>query len=394
MYSTTTIYKNFENASSNTSTRKTCPPAEFDSNMLQVYYTEIVCLSVIFTLATIGNMCVLLVLFRRRSKPNRMHLFILHLSLSDLIVAFFQVLPELIERLICGFHASVAMCKFIKYMQILGMYGSTYVLICTAFDRFFAIRYPMRSLRWSRGFVHYTVIGAWVVSALLSIPQIFVFDLEQDKSCMTRMSKKWSRIYTTWFFFMILVIPTLLLSYFYGMIAKTVLKNAKIKKQIQKNPKREQMNTSKGGKTKSEFTPRASGIGVISRAKLKTVKMTLVIVITFVICWAPFYTARMINEWWPAQNFENDNPTGANVIFLLGSFNSCTNPWIYLCFSGTLLKELKRQYCCFKQDKKANGRFLLQPITSEHNTMHSYVTNESNHVNNQVLTKQTTFADN
>ena len=43
-----------------------------------------------------------------------------------------------------------------------------------------------------------------------------------------------------------------------------------------------------------------------------------------------------------------DKQTGANIIFLLGSFNSCTNPWIYLCFSGTLLKELRRQYCCFK----------------------------------------------
>ena len=62
------------------------------------------------------------------------------------------------------------------------------------------------------------------------------------------------------------------------------------------------ISTQRGGKTIKEFTPRASGVGVISRAKMKTVKMTLVIVITFVICWAPFYTARMMNEWWPEKN--------------------------------------------------------------------------------------------
>ena len=51
----TTVYERFENVIANTSNVTTCPPANFDSNMLQVYYTEIVCLAVIFTLATVRN---------------------------------------------------------------------------------------------------------------------------------------------------------------------------------------------------------------------------------------------------------------------------------------------------------------------------------------------------
>lgn len=42
------------------------------------------------------------------------------------------------------------------------------------------------------------------------------------------------------------VIPTILLSYFYGMIAKTVLENAKIKKRMQKNPTNGQISATKG----------------------------------------------------------------------------------------------------------------------------------------------------
>lgn len=56
---------------------------------------EIAVLAVIFVVAVLGNSSVLLAaLHRTPRKTSRMHLFIRHLSLADLAVAFFQVLPQ------------------------------------------------------------------------------------------------------------------------------------------------------------------------------------------------------------------------------------------------------------------------------------------------------------
>lgn len=60
----------------------------------------------------IGNLCVILAVWRRRAKHTRMHLFIVHLAVADIIVALFEVLPELLIRLQCGFWASDFLCRY------------------------------------------------------------------------------------------------------------------------------------------------------------------------------------------------------------------------------------------------------------------------------------------
>ena len=57
---------------------------------------EIFVSGLIFACAVIGNSIVLFVLGTRRKKLSRMNLMIAHLSVADLFVAFFNVLPQLI----------------------------------------------------------------------------------------------------------------------------------------------------------------------------------------------------------------------------------------------------------------------------------------------------------
>ncbi len=65
-----------------------------------------------------------------------MYFFILHLSMADLITAFFTLIPEVAWTLTYPeFHGSVIMCKLVKFVQMLGPYLSSYTLIMTAIDR-------------------------------------------------------------------------------------------------------------------------------------------------------------------------------------------------------------------------------------------------------------------
>ena len=67
-----------------------------------------------------------------------MYYFILHLSLADLLTAFFTLLPEVLWTITLPefFLEGDLMCRAVKYMQMVGPYLSSYVLIMTAIDRY------------------------------------------------------------------------------------------------------------------------------------------------------------------------------------------------------------------------------------------------------------------
>uniref|UniRef100_A0A8C8S9B5 Arginine vasopressin receptor 1B n=1 Tax=Pelusios castaneus TaxID=367368 RepID=A0A8C8S9B5_9SAUR len=119
---------------------------------------------------------------------------------------------------------------------------------------------------------------------------------------------------------------------------------------------------------------RVSSVRTISRAKIRTVKMTFVIVLAYVACWAPFFSVQMWSVW-------DENPVSSwdmhslstNVAFaitmLLGSLSSCCNPWIYMFFSGHLLHDGLRYFSCCGSLRSglkrqiSNGR-IRQPMDS------------------------------
>ena len=52
------------------------------------------------------------------------------------------------------------------------MYGTTFILLGAAFDRYRAICYPMQSFRASRKRAHISVAVLWLLSAILALPQV------------------------------------------------------------------------------------------------------------------------------------------------------------------------------------------------------------------------------
>jgi hypothetical protein len=61
---------------------------------------EVIVLIIIFVITLIGNTLVLLAIYLRRysgkrQRLTRMHFFVMHLSVADLLTAFLNVLPQL-----------------------------------------------------------------------------------------------------------------------------------------------------------------------------------------------------------------------------------------------------------------------------------------------------------
>ncbi|KAK9525627.1 hypothetical protein VZT92_016314 [Zoarces viviparus] len=271
-------------------------------------------LGLVFVLATCGNLFFLGRLWKRRKGNTKTQLFLLHLCLADLVVAFFQVLPQFLMEITHRFRGTDFLCRSVKYLQVVGMFASTYMIVAMTIDRYHAVCKPMVSFL-KGSFRRYLSIGAaWLISLAFSAAQISIFSLQEVGEnlyeCWATFIEPWgSRIYITWITLSVFVLPAVIVLYCQMRICTTIYFNMK-RKALQ------------AGRARTKG---------VSNAMLKTVKMTFVIIMTYTVCWSPFFIVQLWSAWSPSSA-PTQGPVFA-IIMLLASLNSCTNPWIYLYYT-------------------------------------------------------------
>ncbi|XP_068275530.1 vasopressin V1b receptor [Nyctibius grandis] len=323
---------------------------------------EVGVLATILAIATVGNVGVLLAMYRLRKKMSRMHLFILHLGLTDLGVALFQVLPQLIWEVTYRFLGPDLLCRAIKYLQVLSMFASTYMLIVMTLDRYMAVCHPLHTLQQPSRHAYVMIGATWLLSCLLSLPQIFIFSLREVRQgsgvldCWADFRYPWgARAYITWTTLCIFILPVGILTICYSLICYEICKNLKGKTQsgapgtggpvVAAPPA--PSSSEKRGQCPGGQPSRVSSVRTISRAKIRTVKMTFVIVVAYVACWAPFFSMQMWSVWDEDAPDDESTNVAFTITMLLASLSSCCNPWIYMFFSGHLLQDAARCLSCW-----------------------------------------------
>ncbi|KAK3556281.1 hypothetical protein QTP70_007058 [Hemibagrus guttatus] len=250
---------------------------------------EIALLGVIFLSATTLNLGLLLVLVKRRESMSRMRVFVLHLCLADLTVALFQVCPQLLWDITDRFVGPDLVCRLVKYLQVVGMFASTYMIVVMTLDRYQAVCNPMGTLQRKRARWNLPVCMAWAVSLVGALPQIFIFSRVQVAAevfdCWAQFVQPWGlKAYVTWTTLVIFALPILTVIVCQVCICRAV---------------RVRLHTN----THHEGCTNASRVPGLSKARVKTVKMTVVIVLVYVVCWAPFFTVQLWSVW------DDDAPT-------------------------------------------------------------------------------------
>lgn len=266
---------------------------------------EIAVLAVTFAVAVVGNGSVLLALRRTPRKASRMHLFIRHLSLADLVVAFFQVLPQLCWEVTHRFHGPDGLCRVVKHLQVFGMFASAYMLVAMTADRYIAVCHPLKTLQQPTKRSYGMIAAAWALSLLLSTPQYFIFSLSEVElgsqvyDCWAHFIMPWGpRAYITWITGGIFVAPVLILVTCYSFICYHIWRNVRGKTRPGEEAGGGRRAAGGGAQQGLLLAPCVvSSVKTISRAKIRTVKMTFVIVSAYVVCWAPFFTIQMWSVW-------------------------------------------------------------------------------------------------
>lgn len=88
---------------------------------------EQIVLASIFIAALIGNALVLMIMLgKRHRRITRMAFFILYLTIADLLVAFFSVLPMLIWKSTTTFFGGDLLCRIVAFLMLTVSYISVY----------------------------------------------------------------------------------------------------------------------------------------------------------------------------------------------------------------------------------------------------------------------------
>ncbi|XP_023042797.1 vasopressin V1b receptor [Piliocolobus tephrosceles] len=343
---------------------------------------EIGVLAAVLVLATGGNLAVLLTLGQLGRKRSRMHLFVLHLALTDLAVALFQVLPQLLWDITYRFQGPDLLCRAVKYLQVLSMFASTYMLLAMTLDRYLAVCHPLRSLQQPGQSTYLLIAAPWLLAAILSLPQVFIFSLREViqgsgvLDCWADFRFPWGpRAYLTWTTLAIFVLPVTMLTACYSLICHEICKNLKVKTQawrVRGGGWRtwDRPSPSASAATTQGLPSRVSSINTVSRAKIRTVKMTFVIVLAYIACWAPFFSVQMWSVWDENAPGEDSTNVAFTISMLLGSLNSCCNPWIYLGFNSHLLpRPLRHLACCGGRQPRMCRRLSDGSLSSRHTTL-------------------------
>lgn len=80
----------------------------------------------------------------------------------------------------------------------------------------------------------------------------------------------------------------------------------------------------------------------IPKARMRTLKMSIVIVTSFIICWTPYYLLGLWYWLFPEKMEETVSHSLTHMLFIFGLFNACLDPITYGLFTIHLHQGLKR----------------------------------------------------
>ncbi|XP_055870219.1 cardioacceleratory peptide receptor-like isoform X2 [Biomphalaria glabrata] len=353
----TTIRDHFLFLSSSTTTPATpttshsvFSPNETSSNVSsypdpQEYYkdAQIAVLVILFCLIVIGNVIVLAAIaLSRERRRSRMNFFILHLAVCDLLTGPMIVLAELISRLTTRWHAGDAVCKIHKFSAVAVMYSSTYMLVALSIDRLDAVARPLHfSGNWLRAKI--LVLAAWIFSCLFAIPELILFKVDENVGpyCNIFLSQMWWKVYVTLVALSLFFIPALIILTCYVAIVILIFNSSSLVSNVSKRSKDSDTGLLRENSSQQDSrTSSQSSRGVIPQAKIRTIKMTFIIILVFIVCWSPYFIINMCQVFQVIPN----TPVWMKIntfVQSLAPLNSAANPLIYGVFSTRICRYIR-----------------------------------------------------
>ena len=324
-------------------------------------FLKVIVLSVMACLSFIGNVATIWSIARNRRRQHScsaIYTLILHLAVADLLVTVFCIGGEAMWSYSVAWIWGNVACKMFKFLQVFSLYLSTFILVLIGVDRFIAVRFPMKGLNTAHRCLRLVAV-CWVLSFILATPQVIIFHvargpfIEEFTQCVTHgfYTKAWQeQLYVSLSLFFMFLLPLAILITTYVSTVITISRSERMFKLELTNNNLYHVNRNININRRK----------LMHRAKVKSLRISVVIVAAFVLWWTPYYTMMIILMFLnPDKRLSEELQSG---IFFFGMSNSLVNPLIYGAFH--LWPPRKRQ-SSFHRDLSTTQRRITPTINNE-----------------------------
>ncbi|NXM47056.1 XCR1 protein, partial [Gymnorhina tibicen] len=272
-------------------------------------YLTAVLYTLVFLLSLLGNTLVLWILFKYENLTSLTNIFIMNLCISDLV--FSCMLPFWVVDQSFGWIFGEFLCKASNAVFSIGYYSGVFFLTLMTILRYLFVVNPLSTLRSQTQCCGVLVsLAVWTVSILIVIPEVIHTtvqeDLEEHTFC-DYADGNWKNvdIYVRNVLFL-LSFGVIVFCYFKILI---ILLRAR------------------------------------SRRKHKTVKLILIIVVAFFLCWAPYNILSFLTTFpSPTCQYAKDSNLAFHISRKIAFSHCCLNPVLYV-FVGVKFKRHLAQLC-------------------------------------------------
>ncbi|KAM3962347.1 neuropeptide receptor A23 [Aphomia sociella] len=295
----------------------------------------------ISVLAVVGNFLVMWVVATSRRMQSVTNCYIANLALADIVIGLFAVPFQFQAALLQRWLLPHFMCPFCPFVQALSVNVSVFTLTAIAVDRHRAIITPL-SAHTSKRIAKVIIVFIWLLALSLAAPMAMSWEIimEDEQDPVSKIIYKKAFCSPSEFGSNSLAIYRLILYIFQYVIPLCVITFAYAHMSMKL------------------WGARAPGNALETRDanhmknKKKVIKMLVLVVALFAICWLPLQSYMMLQSFFPSIN----EYRYINVIFFcfdwLAMSNSCYNPFIYAIYNEKFKKEFKQRFTFGKETSR------------------------------------------
>ncbi|XP_075899559.1 melatonin receptor type 1A-like [Nelusetta ayraudi] len=310
-------------------TRNATPPAAPPQQQSFPWVVTVLAGVLITTIVVdvIGNLLVIVSVFRNRKLRKAGNAFVVSLALADLLVALYPYPLVLAAIFHGGWPAGYLHCQLSGFLMGLSVIGSIFNITGIAINRYC---YICHSLRYDRLFSAANTGGyvllVWALTLLAIVPNWFMESLQYDPrvySCTFAQSA--SSLYTIAVVLVHFVLPIAIVTYCYLRIWMLVVR---VRRRVKPDLAGRR---GCGGRRRPDVRPH----------DLRNFLTMFVVFVLFAVCWAPLNLiglavaldprlSQAIPEWLFTASY------------FMAYFNSCLNAVVYGALNHNFRKEYKR----------------------------------------------------
>lgn len=326
-YKNSAFAQNMSDANLTIEILERCSYVLSELNFDNMQMTRVIVTWILFVISAVGNGFVLYCVCRK-SRTSHVHLIMLHFAVADLAFTFLVMPKDAMWNATMQWLGGDILCRICQMSAQMGMYISSFMVVVTALDRCCSILLPMAtSPTKQRRRTKYLVGGAWILSILSAIPTAVIFGvitvpycphMAPFSQCIDASIVPQASLRPYYFF-------TMAMSFLFPMTF-SVLFYSLVICEISNMMRRDRERLGRRDSTVS-----------IMRARKKTLKITGMVMLSFLLFWGPYYGFGIYNWFNPKKRIPKPIST---ILFLLMYFHPAIHPFIY----GILMKDVRDRF--------------------------------------------------